>query len=304
MIEQIVYQRLSNFAGLTALIGPKLYPTTPTENTQLPFLVFTATAANPELHTGGTAGLTNYNLEIDAYGVNLDTVLAILAQVKAALHAYRGGNIQGSFLQTQQTQQEEYGYHGQAIYSVWVSQASVQATIGDSSIVLAQACDNILTLDYDGLKLNGKPIAGGLHPPRLTLIEDWTTHFERFSEPDQLGVFKYVDYRNKPHRTTTKLGWANPYTPHKGKRWELVFELPPTSTSWTFPTNYADSIRPHDNGPYIMNPTRNLRNSINPKSFRIGAKYGNLWLLSSETIRFLPNKLNPNTTKLGFGTPR
>jgi hypothetical protein len=167
---------------------------------------------------------------------------------------------------------EEDGFHETQSFTVW---ADIGATFAEVE-ALAQH---------------------GIYAPRLTLITDWTTHFETFSEPDQLGVFKYVDYRNKPHR-------RNPYTPHKGKRWELVFELPPTSTSWTFPTNYADSIRPHDNGPYIMNPTRNLRNSINPKSFRIGAKYGNHWLLSSETIRFLPNPNNPTTTKLGFGTPR
>jgi hypothetical protein len=271
-IEAAIYQRLGTFTPLTDLIGPKLYPTVPTENTQLPFVVYTISSSEPQLTTTAPSNLTRYALELDIWGINLDDVLAITEQTKAALHGYRGGMFQGIFLTTRNLAIEEDGFHETQSFTVW---ADIGATFAEVE-ALAQH---------------------GIYAPRLTLITDWTTHFETFSEPDQLGVFKYVDYRNKPHR-------RNPYTPHKGKRWELVFELPPTSTSWTFPTNYADSIRPHDNGPYIMNPTRNLRNSINPKSFRIGAKYGNHWLLSSETIRFLPNPNNPTTTKLGFGTPR
>lgn len=121
MIEQTIYERLSTYAALTALVGTKIYPTTPTENTQLPFVVYTITSRTPTLHTQGDAGLTNYGLDLDVYGINLDTVLAILTQTTNALHCYRSTDtkIQGSFLTTQATQQEEYGYHGAQSFTVW-----------------------------------------------------------------------------------------------------------------------------------------------------------------------------------------
>lgn len=272
MVEQDVYDRIKTLAD------GRVYPTIPTENTQLPFLVYTITATEPQTHTLGASGLTRANIDIDCWAINLETTLEILSQAKTTLHLYRGGNIQGCFLSTQSTTQEEFGFHGQQSYSAWVEIGANYAT----TEALAQ---------------------NSIFPPRLTIIEDWTTSFEVYGTPDELAVFKYVDYRNKPHRTTKKPGWVNPYTSHKGKRWEQVWELPINATSWELPTNYADSIRPHDNRPFELNPSLNLRTTWKPKSFRIGAKYGNIWLLSSEAIRYLPNKIN-NTYGIGFGTPR
>jgi len=121
MIEATIYDRLSTYAGLTALVGTGIYPTTPTENTQLPFVVYTVTSRTPTLHTQGDAGLNNYSVDLDTYGINLDTVLSILTQTNAALHCYRNDTltVQGSFLTTQATQQEEYGYHGSQLFTVW-----------------------------------------------------------------------------------------------------------------------------------------------------------------------------------------
>lgn len=121
MIEQAIYQRLSTYAALTALVGTNIYPTTPTEQTQLPFLVYTVTGAEPNVTTQGSAGLTRYTVDLDLYGNNLDTVLAILTQTTNALHCYRTDTltVQGSFLTTQATQQEEYGFHGSQTFTVW-----------------------------------------------------------------------------------------------------------------------------------------------------------------------------------------
>jgi hypothetical protein len=121
MIEQTIYERLNTYAALAALVGSNIYPTTPTENTALPFITYTITGKTPTLRTQGDAGLNNYTLDLDVYGINLDTVLAIMTQTNAALHCYRTDNltIQGSFLTTQATQQEEYGFHGSQSFTVW-----------------------------------------------------------------------------------------------------------------------------------------------------------------------------------------
>ena len=121
MIEATIYNRLSNYAALTALVGNNIYPTTPTENTQLPFLTYAITGKSPTLHTQGDSGLNNYSVDIDVYGINLDTVLSIMAETTNALHCYRSDNltVQGCFQTTQGTQQEEYGFHGAQTFTVW-----------------------------------------------------------------------------------------------------------------------------------------------------------------------------------------
>jgi len=87
MIENTVYARLSTFPALTAVVGTRVYPTVPTEDTATPFVVFTVTGSEPPLHTNGVS------VEIDAWGINLDTTLKVLDATKAALHGYRGGQI-------------------------------------------------------------------------------------------------------------------------------------------------------------------------------------------------------------------
>jgi len=121
MIEATIYERLNTYTALTALVGTNIYPTTPTENTQLPFVVYTVTGRTPTLHLEGDSGLNSYNVDLDVYGINLDTVLSVMTQTTNALHCYRTNTltIQGSFLATQATQQEEYGFHGSQSFTVW-----------------------------------------------------------------------------------------------------------------------------------------------------------------------------------------
>ena len=165
MVEQLVYTRLSTTTALTDLVGENIYPTTPTTNTQLPFVVYSRSASAPQLHTTGASNLTQHTIEIAVHAVDLSTVTAILSAVKAALHAYRGGQIQGSFLQTQACQEEEYGHYGLATYSVWETTANVVATADSTGVistgpdrVTLAACDHTLTLDCDGLTLDGEAV--------------------------------------------------------------------------------------------------------------------------------------------------
>jgi hypothetical protein len=116
MVEQDVYDRIKTLAD------GRVYPTIPTENTQLPFLVYTITTSGKQVHIEGDSGLVNCTVDIDCWTINLDEALSILNQVLSALHVYRGGNIQGCFLQNQSTTQEEFGFHGQQTYSIWVTQ--------------------------------------------------------------------------------------------------------------------------------------------------------------------------------------
>ena len=186
-IETTVYDLLTSSNDLTDLVGTAIYPTVPTTDTDhRPILIYTVVNAEPQTHTQGVSGLTNYTVQIDCWSFNLDTTTAILAAVKATIHGYRGGAVQGAFLTTQSTIQEEAGYHGTASYTVWSDGADVAVvaqSIGsvraDADGVTISACDHSLTLDCEGLHLDGEAVGVILQSPdstrwRLTVANDGT----------------------------------------------------------------------------------------------------------------------------------
>jgi hypothetical protein len=165
MIEQAIYQLLSNHAALVALTEGRIYPTIPTENAQLPAVVFSISSSEPQLTTTGVSSLMKYTVELDMWGVNLEETLQVSNEVKNCLHGYRGGNFQGIFLQTKSLQQEEDGYHESQSYTAWANGINITATSDStgqvrtlSNAVELNACGNILRLDCDGLKLNDEAV--------------------------------------------------------------------------------------------------------------------------------------------------
>lgn len=122
-IEALIYARLSTTTALTALVSGCIYPTTPTEDVgTLPIVVYTSVNALPELTVSGPSTITKYVVEVDSYGINLDTVLNVQAAIKGSLHCYRTDFIQGSFMTNSQTQQEPQGFHGLQTFTVYVTE--------------------------------------------------------------------------------------------------------------------------------------------------------------------------------------
>jgi hypothetical protein len=119
MIEQAIKDRLSAVAGLAALVQSRIFPTTPPENAQLPMVIYRVSQSEPVRHLTGASSLSRHVVEADCWAINADTALQVATQVRAALHSYRGGSIQGSFLQTQLTEEEELGYHALLTFDVW-----------------------------------------------------------------------------------------------------------------------------------------------------------------------------------------
>lgn len=121
--EEIIYTRLAADTALTDLVDSRIYPTTPTENNPaMPFVVYTVLSAAPELHTLGSAGLTRHDLQIDVFGVNMQSdVLDVLDAVKDSLHCWTSTDVKGCFLNGRNTTDEQESYHhGVATFSLWV----------------------------------------------------------------------------------------------------------------------------------------------------------------------------------------
>lgn len=164
-IETSIYQRLSTYTALTDLVGTKIFPNVPTDNSQIPAVTYRIVSAEPQLTTAGSADLTKYMLQIDVWAFNLDTTMSAMAAVKNALHLYQGGNIHRAFLNSQNTEQAEDGYNGVLQFTVWGTTANVTATTTANAVINSgtdfitfNACSNVLRLDCTGLTLNGSKL--------------------------------------------------------------------------------------------------------------------------------------------------
>lgn len=120
-IEQTVYDLLAGDDTLTGLVSTRIFPTTPTDNTQLPFAVYTVSSTTPTMALAAPVALTQFTIDIDVWAVTLAEALAVLDAVKGVLHGHRGDGVQGCFLQTQGTDEQENGHHGAQTYSVWAA---------------------------------------------------------------------------------------------------------------------------------------------------------------------------------------
>lgn len=167
-VENLVYPLLSASSDLAALVGTRIYPTTPTTNTQLPYVVYSVTGADTDVTTTGPIGLTKYGVDLDSYAVNLDTALNVLKAGANALVGGVGGYIQGVFPGDRSTAKEDVGYHATQSFTVWAAESPItitpaatgSVTTGVDSVTLT-ACSHSLVLDCSGLSLDGQPITSG-----------------------------------------------------------------------------------------------------------------------------------------------
>lgn len=156
--EQAVFQVIES-------VTPNVFPTQPEANTPLPFIVYTVTGAEPVRNLGGPATLTKYTVQIESWADTSADANALLAGVRAVLDHYQGGQIHRAFWEGQDTQQADDGYHGTATYSVWLSSANVVPAVGPNAVIRTdqdgitlEACSHTLTLDCDGLALDGAAV--------------------------------------------------------------------------------------------------------------------------------------------------
>lgn len=122
MIESNIYGVLSIYGDLLDLVGTGIFPTIPTEDTALPFLVYTVSSAAPVHTLFRPSVITQYTVDVDVWAVNLTQVLAIMMRVSEVLNGWRDPpEIKGSFLVTQGTQETDTGFTGNQSYTVWAT---------------------------------------------------------------------------------------------------------------------------------------------------------------------------------------
>lgn len=99
VIEAVV-QRLLD-PGVTALVGQRVFPSKPTQDSLWPYVVATKTAGGDEVRLDGPAGLQGYSVRLDCYAKTEAEAEAVLAAAAARLDRWRdrANGVQGCFPQ-------------------------------------------------------------------------------------------------------------------------------------------------------------------------------------------------------------
>lgn len=88
MIESAIYSLLSTNAGLTALVGAKIFPVITTEGTTAPFVVYSVKTKPSYTHDG--RGDDTTTLEVLAYAKKYIDACSIINAVRAAIELKSG----------------------------------------------------------------------------------------------------------------------------------------------------------------------------------------------------------------------
>jgi len=110
MIEEAIFTRLSNFAGLTALIGAppacRLFPRLNMQDVTYPSVTFMRVSAHRESAMGADPGLVHARFQLDAWDIDRDNCRDVTEQLRQALQRWRGlvagVTVQDTFLEDQQ----------------------------------------------------------------------------------------------------------------------------------------------------------------------------------------------------------
>lgn len=99
MIEATLYNRLSTYAGLTALVGTRIYPLIMPQGVTYPALVYQRISTVPRYACMGTdVGLVRTRIQVTAWGDTFAEVKAIANQVRQALQRWNPTGVQDTFI--------------------------------------------------------------------------------------------------------------------------------------------------------------------------------------------------------------
>lgn len=100
MIEETVFTRLSTFAGLTALVGNRIYPMILPQGAVYPAVTYQRVSTYPrESCMGEDAGLARARIQVTAWAATFTGSKEVADQVRQALQRWTTTGVQGSYIQ-------------------------------------------------------------------------------------------------------------------------------------------------------------------------------------------------------------
>lgn len=126
-MEAAIYNRLSTDPNITGLVGTRIFPVIPSQDTALPYVVYFQSGAEPVMHLNGVSNLTKYELRVEFWADAFDAVADLGKKIRTNLDGFRGTaagiTLQGVFLVEESNEQEPDAYHGSQLYWVWAAES-------------------------------------------------------------------------------------------------------------------------------------------------------------------------------------
>lgn len=88
-IEAVLFTRLSTFAGLTALVGTRIYPSVAPQNVTAPFVTYRRISAVRRSGFGQDIGIVSARFQLDAIALTYSSMRAVVEQIVLALQRWR-----------------------------------------------------------------------------------------------------------------------------------------------------------------------------------------------------------------------
>lgn len=88
MIEDLIYARLSGFAGLVALVSDRVYPNALPQDVTMPAVSWRRVTAERLRAMGADPGLVRARFQFDAWAGSYDSANAVREQIRLALERH------------------------------------------------------------------------------------------------------------------------------------------------------------------------------------------------------------------------
>lgn len=91
-LEQILFSQLGSHAGLSDLVGARIYPDVAPRGVAKPYVVWQEISGMPMVDTDGSGGLTYYRVQISAWALSAASARAVMTQVLDAMNSAAGAS--------------------------------------------------------------------------------------------------------------------------------------------------------------------------------------------------------------------
>ncbi len=98
MIEQGIEQRLMADAGVSALVGNRIYPVVLPENCSYPAITYQLITSHETYTNDGPLGEVRARIQIDSWGKRYGQVKAVAQAVRVALNGFTGQLPDGTYV--------------------------------------------------------------------------------------------------------------------------------------------------------------------------------------------------------------
>ncbi len=115
-LHEALFSYLKTYAGLTALVGTKIYPLQIPQNVNVPAVVYQLISQERMHSLGGDKGMTSPSMQLTSYATTYNTAKNVAEQVRIALQNYTGTMGSGVTIQSVLMTSEFDGYESDTLY--------------------------------------------------------------------------------------------------------------------------------------------------------------------------------------------